>query len=166
VQFFRKELIALLNEKRFNMGDFADYQRFDEIEHLEGSSNVQCFTSGSASVYVPWTVHSAAAIVNSLKVLSQYFAIHPMSCMEMNHNILLDVSERANVLQDSVSFKVSRWCDNNLEKVGSLLWFEEYRLCLLENVGIPPSIFHPYGIDEWFWNVVRGLFPSCLSKKQ
>ena len=103
-KFFRQELIALLNEKRFNMGDFADYQRFDEIEHLEGSSNIQCFTSGSASVYVPWTVHSAAAIVNSLKVLSQYFAIYPMSCMEMNHNILLDVSERANVLQDSVSF--------------------------------------------------------------
>jgi hypothetical protein len=92
--FFRNELIALLNEKRLDMGDFADYQRFDEIEHLDGSSNVQCFTSGSASVYVPWTVHSAAAIVNSLKVLYQYFAIYPMSRMEMNHNILLDVSER------------------------------------------------------------------------
>jgi hypothetical protein len=186
VQFFQKELIALLNEKRLNMRDFADYQCFDEIEHLEGSSIVQCFTSGSASVYVPWTVHSAAAIVNSLKALSQYFAIYPMSCMEMSHNILLDVSERANVRQDSVSFTLpevpkikeieqkiatfesSLRCpdgdNNNIETVGSLLWLKNIDYVCLKMLGFHHSSFIPVESMNGFGMSLGGFFLPVFPK--
>jgi hypothetical protein len=63
--FFRNEIITLLNEKRLNMVDFADYQRFDEIEHLEGSSNVQCFTSRSSTTASPPCGSSSAVPARS-----------------------------------------------------------------------------------------------------
>ncbi len=90
--------------KKLHLGDFDNYEVFGGVYHCFGNEIMKCFTSDSAMVYVPWNVTNAASIVSCISVLSKYFAIFPMSEMSMRHNILLDVTRKANLLQDEYFF--------------------------------------------------------------
>lgn len=90
--------------KKLHLGDLDNYEVFGGVYHCFGNEIMKCFTSDSAMVYVPWNVTNAASIVSCISVLSKYFAIFPMSEMSMRHNILLDVTRKANLLQDEYFF--------------------------------------------------------------
>ncbi len=81
------------------MGTFDDYELFEGVYHCLGDTQFPCYTSASASIYVPWSATNAGAIISSIKELSKYFAIYPLTGMQMKQNILLDVTIKANQLR-------------------------------------------------------------------
>ena len=78
------------------MGTFDDYELFEGVYHCLGDTQFPCYTSASASIYVPWSASNAGAIISLVKELSKYFAIYPLIGMQMKQNILLDVTIKAN----------------------------------------------------------------------
>ena len=88
------------------MGKFDDYELFEGVYHCFKNTQSTCYTSASASIYVPWTAENAAAIVSSINKLSKYFAIYPLIGMNVKQSILLDVTFEANELQPTFYFKM------------------------------------------------------------
>lgn len=105
--FFQSDLLSLLNMKKISMGKFDDYTKFSGLHHCIGNEQLTCYASASASIYVPWTTTNAAAIISSINILSQYFAIYPLSSKDMRHNILFDVTITANVFQSTQYFDMT-----------------------------------------------------------
>jgi len=105
-KFFGSDLISLFNMNKIRMGTFDDYNLFEEVYHCDGVNQYPCYTSASASIYVPWSATNAGAIISSIDVLSKYFAIYPLTGMQMKQNILLDVSFKANSLCRKLLFQM------------------------------------------------------------
>ena len=99
VKFFQTDLISLFNMKKIKMGTFDDYELFEGVYHCLGNTQLPCYTSASASIYVPWSATNAGAIISSIEVLSKYFAIYPLNGKTLKQSILLDVTFKANDLQ-------------------------------------------------------------------
>ncbi len=106
MRFFWSDLISLLNMKKICMGRFHDYELFDGVYHCFGDTQSTCYTSASASIYVPWSTTNSAAIISSISELLKYFAIYPLTTMNMKHNILLDVTIKANEIQNQYFFQM------------------------------------------------------------
>ena len=87
------------------MGGIDDHELFDGVYHCFGDTQSTCYTSASASIYVPWSATNAGAVISLIEVLSKYFAIYPLTWMNMTQNILLDVTIKANELSRIFFFK-------------------------------------------------------------
>ncbi len=92
--------------KKMHMGNFDAYELFDGVYHCFGDTQISCYASASASIYVPWSTTNAAAIMSSIEELSKYFAIYPLSGLNMKHNILLDVTIKARELNQEYLFEL------------------------------------------------------------
>ncbi len=65
------------------MGVFDDYELFEGVYHCFGNTQCPCYTSAFAGIYVPWCATNADAIISLIDVLSKYFAIYPLTGMNM-----------------------------------------------------------------------------------
>ena len=81
------------------MGDINDHEIHGGVNHCSGNTETPCYRCASASVFIPWTTTNAAAIMSSIYILSQCFAIYPISGYNMRQNSLLDVRIKANLIQ-------------------------------------------------------------------
>ena len=95
---FQTDLISLFNMNKIRMGTFDDHELFEGVYHSLGDTQMPCYASASASIYVPWSATNAGAIISLVKELSEYFTIYPLTGMQMKQNILLDVTTKANKL--------------------------------------------------------------------
>lgn len=89
---------------KIHMRDFADYVYFDGAHHCFEDLNLFCYVSGLVSIYVPCNKVNAAAIISLIKKVSEYFAIYPLSLSTIRHNMLRDVSMKANVMPRQYKF--------------------------------------------------------------
>ncbi len=87
------------------MGIFDDYE-LEGVYHCLGDTQCPCYTSASASIYVPWSATNAGAVISLIEVLSKYFAIYPLTGMNMKQNILLDATIKANELHSQYYFEM------------------------------------------------------------
>ena len=88
------------------MSNYDDYEFFGGIHHCFHDTQSSCYTSASASIYVPWSTMNAVEIMSLINELSEYFAIYPLFGRNMKHNILLDVTIKASELHEQHSFEL------------------------------------------------------------
>ena len=78
---------------KIQMGRFDDNELSDGVYHCFGDTQSTCYTSASANIYVPWSATNATAIISLIDVLSKYFAIYPLTGMNMKQTFYLMVSQ-------------------------------------------------------------------------
>ncbi len=89
---------------KIQTGTFDEYELFEGVYRCLGDTQSTCYTSASASIYVPWSAINATAIISLIDVLSKYFEIYPLTGLQMKQNILLDVTIKANELSTKFIF--------------------------------------------------------------
>ena len=146
-QFFHADLISLFHMNKIRMGTFADYELFEGVYHCYRNTQSTCYTSASASIYVPWTAENAAAIVSSIDKLSKYFAIYPLMGMNMKQSILLDVTIEANELQPTYYFKMDS--PPKFSEIQNVVASHNYSLrCPSEVTNILQLLNDKYGLNN------------------
>ncbi len=144
------------------MGRFHDYELFDGVYHCFEDTQSTCYTSASASIYVPWSTTNAAAIISSISELSKYFAIYPLTTMNMKHNILLDVTIKANEIQNQYFFQMDfppllKGIQNMVAKCNESIQ------CPSEVTYILQMLNNKYGLDN-IWYVCLKVLGVCVLK--
>lgn len=129
------------------MGNFDAYELFDGVYHCLRDSQVSCYASASASIYVPWSTTNAAAIMSSIEKLSKYFAIYPLSGLNMKHNILLDVTNKARELNQEYFFEMHS--PPTLKDIQNRVsHFDKSLLCTNEVTDLLQMLNTRYGLDN------------------
>ncbi len=133
--------------KKMRMGNFDAYELFDGVYHCLRDSQVSCYASASASIYVPWSTTNAAAIMSSIEKLSKYFAIYPLSGLNMKHNILLDVTNKARELNQEYFFEMHS--PPTLKDIQNRVsHFDKSLLCTNEVTDLLQMLNTRYGLDN------------------
>ncbi len=86
------------------MSNINSYEINDHFYHCSKNSQLPCDRSASANIYIPWTASNAAAIMRSIDVLFNIFQSTLFLGKNMKQNILLDVSNKANLIQTDFYF--------------------------------------------------------------
>lgn len=145
--FFQYDLISIFHMKKMRMGNFDAYELFDGVYHCLRDSQVSCYASASASIYVPWSTTNAAAIMSSIEKLSKYFAIYPLSGLNMKHNILLDVTNKARELNQEYFFEMHS--PPTLKDIQNRVsHFDKSLLCTNEVTDLLQMLNTRYGLDN------------------
>ena len=145
--FFQSDLISIVHMKKMYMGNFDAYELFDGVYHCFGDTQISCYASASASIYVPWSTTNAAAIMSSIEELSKYFAIYPLSGLNMKHNILLDVTIKAREIHQEYHFELS--CPPKLKDIQNRIsHFDKSLLCTYEVADLLQKLNTRYGLGN------------------
>ena len=129
------------------MGNFDAYELVDGVYHSFGDTQISCYASASASVYVPWSTTNAAAIMSSIEELSKYFAIYPLSGLNMKHNILLDVTIKAREIHQEYHFELS--CPPKLKDIQNRVsHFDKSLQCTYEVADLLQKLNTRYGLGN------------------
>ena len=171
--------------KKIHMGNFDDYEFFGGIHHCFRDTQCSCYASASASIYVPWSTTNAAAIMSSIDTLSKCFAIYPLSGRNMKHNILLDVTIKAQEnyqndffelsspklkeIQSEIShYDKSIQCPSEvtdlLHMLNSKYGLENIKYVCLKVLGCHHKSFANSQYLEGFGMTVGGFFFPCFEK--
>ena len=145
--FFQYDLISIIRMKKIHMGNFDAYELVDGVYHSFGDTQISCYASASASVYVPWSMTNAAAIMSSIEELSEYFAIYPLSGLNMKHNILLDVTIKAREIHQEYHFELS--CPPKLKDIQNRVsHFDKSLQCTYEVADLFQKLNTSYGLGN------------------